>query len=123
MIELDQRQILLRAQPASKQDAIRQVGDVLVANTYLGNGIAIPHGLPQDRDLIKRTGIAVMPVPDGVAWNDVETVRLVVGVPARSGEHIEVLRRLTRCVEGADTDRALQALHTVIVSGWKRPGP
>jgi hypothetical protein len=27
------------------------------ANTYLGNGIAVPHGFPSDRDLILETGI------------------------------------------------------------------
>lgn len=115
MIELDQRQIQLRAHPTSKAEAIRQAGQLLVAsghieagyiesmlgrekvaNTYLGNGIAIPHGLPQDRELIKRTGIAVMQVPDGVPWNDGETVHIVVGIAAKSDEHIEVLRRLTR---------------------------
>src|SRR5947209_10195725 len=67
-----------------------------VANTYLGNGISIPHGLPKDRDLIKQTGISVIQVPAGVTWNPGETARLVVGIAAKSDEHIEMLRRLTR---------------------------
>src|SRR5437763_12999168 len=67
-----------------------------VANTYLGNGISIPHGLPKDRDLIKQTGIAVVQVPAGVTWNPGETARLIVGIAAKSDEHIEMLRRLTR---------------------------
>lgn len=115
MITIDKQQVLLQAQAANKQDAIRQVGQLLVdsgcieagyitsmlgrekvANTYLGNGISIPHGLPQDRDLIKRTGIAVVQVPAGVPWNAGETAQLVVGIAAKSDEHIEVLRRLTR---------------------------
>ena len=58
-----------------------------VANTYLGKGIAIPHGLPKDRELIQRTGIAVLQVPDGVAWQPGDTARLVVGIAARSDEH------------------------------------
>ena len=72
------------------------LGREKVANTYLGNGIAIPHGLPQDRALIKQTGISVVQVPDGVTWNPGETAHLIVGIAARSDEHIEVLRRLTR---------------------------
>ena len=115
MITIDQQQILLQARTASKQDAIRQVGQLLVesgcieagyitsmlgrekvANTYLGNGIVIPHGLPADRDLIKRTGIAVVQVPAGVTWNPGETARLIVGIAAKSDEHIDILRRLTR---------------------------
>jgi phosphotransferase system HPr (HPr) family protein len=115
MITLDKRHILLNASAADKQGAIRQVGQLLVdsgnieagyitsmfnrekvANTYLGNGIAIPHGLPEDRELIHQTGIAVVQLPAGITWNPGETVRLVVGIAAKSDEHIDVLRRLTR---------------------------
>src|SRR5947199_1116617 len=99
MITIDERQILVQAHAANKQEAIRQVGQLLVdsgnieagyiasmlgreevANTYLGNGISIPHGLPKDRDLIKQTGIAVMQIPAGVTWNPGETAHLVVGI-------------------------------------------
>lgn len=115
MIKVDQRQVRLAATPATKEQAIRQVGQLLVdagnietgyvesmlgreevANTYLGNGLAIPHGKPEDRELINQTGIAVLQVPEGVPWNDGETVRLVVGIAAKSDEHIDILRRLTR---------------------------
>ncbi|HZS76633.1 MAG TPA: phosphoenolpyruvate--protein phosphotransferase [Ktedonobacteraceae bacterium] len=115
MITLDERQVQLHAQARSKQEAIQLVGQLLVnsgciepgyvtsmlgreqvANTYLGNGIAIPHGLPQDRDLIKQTGVAVVQAPAGVPWNPGESAQLIVGIAAKSDEHIEVLRRLTR---------------------------
>ena len=66
-----------------------------VANTYLGNGIAIPHGLPQDRELIQSTGIAVLQLPNGVEWNPGESVQIVVGIAAKSDEHIEILTNLT----------------------------
>src|SRR5712692_5471392 len=115
MITIDERLIRLRSRAADKQEAIRQAGQLLVdsgyidagyiasmlgreevANTYLGNGISIPHGLPKDRDLIKQTGIAVVQVPAGVTWNPGEIAHLVVGIAAKSDEHIEMLRRLTR---------------------------
>lgn len=115
MITLQMEQVQLHAAPQDKEAAIRAVGALLVtsghiapgyiesmlerekvANTYLGHGIAIPHGLPQHRNLIHETGIAVLQVPQGVPWNAGETVRLVVGIAAKSDEHIEVLRRLTR---------------------------
>nr|WP_276522317.1 phosphoenolpyruvate--protein phosphotransferase [Kallotenue papyrolyticum] len=123
-MELDQRLIRIGAHPSSKAAAIQQVGELLVAggyiapayiasmlrreevaNTYLGNGIAIPHGLPDDRNLVLRTGIAVLQVPQGVVWQDHERAQLIVGIAARSDEHIEVLRRLTRILG----DRALVA--------------
>ena len=115
MITIDERLVRLQSKAANKQEAIRQAGQLLVdsgyidagyvtsmlgreevANTYLGNGISIPHGLPKDRDLIKQTGIAVVQVPAGVNWNPGETARLIVGIAAKSDEHIDILRRLTR---------------------------
>src|SRR5258708_32682888 len=115
MITIDERLIRLRSRAADKQEAIRQAGQLLVdsgyidpgyiasmlgreegANTYLGNGISIPHGLPKDRDLIKQTGIAVVQAPAGVNWNPGETSHLVVGIAATSHEHIEALRQPRR---------------------------
>ena len=115
MIELDRRRVRLQGSPSSKEEAIRQAAQILVesgnirpgyiesmfgrekvANTYLGNGIAIPHGLPEDRNLINETGIAVMQVPAGVTWGEGETVHIVVSIAAKGDEHIGVLRRLTR---------------------------
>src|SRR5437763_13923290 len=109
MITIDERLIRLQARAADKQEAIRLVGQLLVdsgyidvgyiasmlgreevANTYLGNGIAIPHGLPKDRDLIKQTGIAVVQVPGGVTWNPGETATLIVGKPAHTDGDEEV---------------------------------
>ena len=42
------------------------------ANTFLGNGIAIPHGLQKDRELIHRTGVAVVQVPTRVTASGAE---------------------------------------------------
>jgi phosphoenolpyruvate-protein phosphotransferase len=126
MIALDRSNIRLQVQAKDKADAIRQAGSLLVAskyiqpgyidsmmarekvaNTYLGNGIAIPHGLPKDRDLILRTGISIAQIPGGVQWNPGETVYLVVGIAARSDEHIEVLANLTHVLDDEETIRKL----------------
>lgn len=114
MLNLDKNSIKLGASAVDKTDAIQQVGTLLVntghmksdyiasmmerekvANTYLGDGIAIPHGLPKDRNLILETGIAVLQLPTGVEWNPGEIVHLVVGIAAKSDEHIEILANLT----------------------------
>ncbi|EFL52622.1 phosphoenolpyruvate-protein phosphotransferase [Solidesulfovibrio fructosivorans JJ]] len=118
MIDFDKRSVLLGARVAGKHEAIEQVAGLLascgnidpgyaqsmlrresVANTFLGNGIAIPHGLPQDRALIRKTGIAVLQTPEGVAWNPGETVYLVVGIAASSDEHIPILTNLTHVLD------------------------
>src|SRR5208282_3994290 len=114
MIKLGQDTIRLDTRAQDKTEAIRIAGSLLVdsgnmqsgyidsmllrekvANTYLGNGIAIPHGLPKDRDLIVQTGISVAQFPAGVTWNQGETVYLVVAIAARADEHIELLANLT----------------------------
>lgn len=121
-MELEHSNVQLHARVANKAEAIRKAGALLVesqhmlpgyidsmlgrekvANTFLGNGIAIPHGLPKDRDLILRTGIAVLQVPDGVEWNRGEIVHLVVAIAAKSDEHIGILANLT----GVLTDDAV----------------
>jgi multiphosphoryl transfer protein len=126
MLELPQSNIQLEAQVANKEQAIRAVGDLLVqnqfirpgyvesmlgrekvANTYLGNGISIPHGLPKDRELILRTGIAVLQVPQGVEWNPGEKATLVVGIAARSDEHLELLANLTHVLGDEQTVQRL----------------
>ncbi|WP_052888812.1 phosphoenolpyruvate--protein phosphotransferase [Thermogemmatispora carboxidivorans] len=129
MIRISEQQVRLQAQAENKQGAIRQAGDLLVrsgcieagyidsmlqreqvANTYLGNGIAIPHGLPRDQELIHRTGIAVLQLPAGVTWNSGEIVHLVVAIAARSDEHIDALRRLTRVL--GDVAAVERLIHT-----------
>ena len=127
-MELERRNIQLQAKMANKVEAIQAAGTLLVnsqhmkagyvasmlarekvANTYLGNGIAIPHGLPKDRDLIQRTGIAVLQVPAGLQWNRGETVYLVVAIAARSDEHIGILTNLTNVLSDEESVRTLAA--------------
>lgn len=152
MFEITASQIRLGASPATKQDAIAQVGQLLaesgciepgyiasmnkreaVANTYLGKGIAIPHGVPEDRGLVKRTGIAVLQVPGGVPWNAGESARFIVGIAAASDEHIDVLRRLTRVLGDSalvdalsttsDPNDIIEALTDVRPSAAPAPAP
>jgi phosphoenolpyruvate-protein phosphotransferase len=72
------------------------------ANTYLGNGVAIPHGQPQDAKLIRETRVVLMQVPDGVPWKGEERATLIFGIAARGDEHIGLLGRLTALTSGGD---------------------
>lgn len=128
MMKLEVNSVQLNVRADNKRDAIRNVGKILVdnghiapgyidsmlsrekvANTFLGNGIAIPHGLPKDRGLILKTGVAILQLPDGVQWNPGETVYLIVGIAALSDEHVDVLTRLTHMLDDEQTVRRLQA--------------
>jgi len=120
MFQLTPDLVLLGAQPRTRSEAIHVAGNLLVsagyihpdyiqsmlrreevADTYLGHGIAIPHGLPEDRDWVLRTGIAVVQVPEGVPWREDARAQVVVAIAARSDEHLQVLRRLTRLMQDA----------------------
>ncbi len=118
--------IQLDARATNKEDAIRQAGKLLaeagyidtgyidsllkreqVANTFLGSGVAIPHGMIDDRHLIHHTGIAILQLPEGVEWNQGQKAHLVVAIAAQSDEHISLLRRLTRLMQQPDAIDAL----------------
>jgi phosphocarrier protein FPr len=152
MLALDPSAVRIGGEPSDKTEAIRQVGELLVgcgniepgyigsmlarekiANTFLGNGIAIPHGIPKDRELIRKTGVAVLQVPRGVEWNVGETVHLVVGIAAKSDEHMEILANLTdvlsepeeavRLATTTDASQIAQRLSGGVVSAPARPEP
>ncbi|MGB8166267.1 MAG: phosphoenolpyruvate--protein phosphotransferase [Chthoniobacteraceae bacterium] len=126
MIHLTPKNIQLHAVAQNKEDAIRQAGRVLIeagnidpgyvesmlgreqqANTFLGNGIAIPHGMGKDRELIHRTGVCVVQFPDGVEWNAGQIVRIVVGIAAKSDEHLGILAALTDVLDDTATANRL----------------
>lgn len=64
--------------------------------TYLGSGIAIPHGTTDTRDLVQQTGVKVLHFRDGVEWADGQKAYVVIGIAAKSDEHLGILRQLTR---------------------------
>src|SRR5215475_14598513 len=121
--------VQLQATARDKQDAIRQAGALLVSggcvapryvngmlareqtmSTYLGNGVAIPHGQHEDLGLVRRTGISVLQVPAGVEWEPGELAYLVIGIAATSNEHVGVLANLAEIIE--DPEEATRFAHT-----------
>ncbi|BCN26036.1 fused PTS fructose transporter subunit IIA/HPr protein [Vibrio alfacsensis] len=70
-------------------------------STFLGNGIAIPHGTTDTREMVKTTGVAVHHFPEGVEWGDGNKVFVAIGIAAKSDEHLGILKQLTK-VLGAD---------------------
>ncbi|NMO14338.1 phosphoenolpyruvate--protein phosphotransferase [Pyxidicoccus fallax] len=114
MLTLTRSHVRLGQAAGSKAEAIRIVGQTMVeagfiepgyidsmlrregvSATYLGNGIAIPHGTPDARELVRATGVVVVQFPRGVDWGKDGQARVVVGIAARSDEHLQVLANLT----------------------------
>ena len=114
--------ISLQASATDKADAIRKAGELLVTSgcvlpeyidgmltreqsmsTSLGNGVAIPHGIYENRAHILQTGISVLQLTDGVDWDEGEKVYMVIGIAASSDEHVGVLSNLADVIDNEDT--------------------
>lgn len=114
MFQLTVQDIHPGQQAANKEEAIRQVAAALVSagnvadgyvagmlareqqtSTFLGNGIAIPHGTTDTRDQVLKTGVQVYQFPQGVTWGEGQTAYVAIGIAASSDEHLGLLRQLT----------------------------
>lgn len=67
-------------------------------STFLGSGIAIPHGTTDTRHLVNKTGVTLHHFPEGVDWGDGNTVYLAIGIAAKSDEHLKILTQLTKAL-------------------------
>src|SRR5512133_1160452 len=114
MAILSKERILLQASILNKADAIQMAGNLLVKtgctlpeyiegmlareqsmSTSLGNGVAIPHGIFENRSHILKAGISVLQLAEGVEWDKGgKKVYLVIAIAALSGEHVGVLTKL-----------------------------
>ncbi len=79
---------------------------------FLGNGIAIPHGTTDTRDLVQNTGVAVHHFPHGVEWGDGNKVYLAIGIAAKSDEHLGILKQLTKVLSADGVEARLQQATT-----------
>jgi len=125
---LSTERIQVQAKALNKEEAIRMAGELLVnsgcvkpgyiagmlarettMSTYLGNGVAIPHGEFENREDILQTGISVLQIPEGVVWEDEEKAHLIIGIAATSDEHVGVLSRLAEVIEDEEmTEKLIQ---------------
>lgn len=78
-------------------------------STFLGNGIAIPHGTTDTRDLVKHTGVVVHHFPQGVNWGDGNRVYVAIGIAAKSDEHLGILKQLTKVLSDDEVEAKFKA--------------
>ncbi|MET0124975.1 MAG: fused PTS fructose transporter subunit IIA/HPr protein, partial [Pseudomonas caspiana] len=127
MLELTVEQISMAQTAVDKSAALQLLADFLVADglvaegyltglqnrekqgsTFLGQGIAIPHGTPETRDQVFATGVRLLQFPEGVDWGDGHMVYLAIGIAAKSDEHLRLLQLLTRALGETDLGEELR---------------
>ncbi|TNH44542.1 PTS mannitol transporter subunit IICBA [Photorhabdus luminescens] len=120
LFTLNENHIYLNLTAQTKEEAIRFAGNKMVesgyvepdyvdamlareklTSTYLGESIAVPHGTIDAKDQVLKTGIVICQYPAGVQFGEEpdEIACLVIGIAARSNEHIEVIAHITRTLD------------------------
>lgn len=129
MTILSPEKIKVNVEVRDKYEAIRMVGQLLVDaghvpaeyidamiqredmhSTYMGAGLAIPHGTNEARGLVRSTGLAVLTVPKGVSFEEGKTARLIVGIAAIGDEHMDLLTNIAMVV--SDEEKAARLIQT-----------
>ena len=119
--------------PVSKEEAIQAAGEMLVklgyvdhtyvdamqereklVSTYIGMGVAIPHGTTQAKGTVKKTGIVFFQYPEGVDFG-AEKAQLVFGIAGIGDEHLDLLSNLCTLLEEQER---LEKLKTTDDVNW-----
>lgn len=130
---IDANGVKLNQPRVSKEAAIRAAGALLVAqgcvdetyveamvereklvSTYMGMGLAIPHGTSEAKGSVKKTGIVLVQYPEGVSFGD-EDAQLVFGIAGIGDEHLDLLAKICAALE--DTD-VLEKMKTTNDVSW-----
>ncbi|MFZ5969415.1 MAG: PTS mannitol transporter subunit IICBA [Bacillota bacterium] len=109
--------VRLGLKSVNKTEAIKMAGRLLVESgyagedyidamiqrendltTYIGNGIAIPHGVSSAKMQIKKTGISILQFPEGVDFGE-GVAHIVVGIAGVGNEHLTILSNLAEIME------------------------
>lgn len=125
--------IQLNQSPVSKEEAIQAAGELLtklgyvdasyvdamqerekLVTTYMGMGVAIPHGTTQAKGTVKKTGIVLLQYPDGVDFGD-EKAQLVFGIAGIGDEHLDLLAKICEMLED---EEVLEELKTTADVNW-----
>lgn len=121
---LKKENIILNAAFSDKIEAIKCAGQILVQNSYvqapyidsmlerdrdlsvyIGNGVAIPHGMPDSEPYILASGISVVQVPDGVAFDE-GTAYVVMGIAGKNNTHVDILGQIAGvCMEEENVEK------------------
>jgi mannitol/fructose-specific phosphotransferase system IIA component len=77
-----------------------------IVSTFIGNGVAIPHGVGTAKQHIHASGIVVLQFPEGIDYNG-NTCYLVIGISGKDNEHIQILANIAGILSDDDAAQAL----------------
>ncbi|AVP35522.1 PTS sugar transporter subunit IIA [Staphylococcus felis] len=120
--------VLLNTSISSKEEAIEQVGALLVksgavtekyiqamkdreqiVSTYMGNALAIPHGTDEAKNEVLTSALSLLQIPEGLEW-DGEEIKIVIGIAGKDGEHLELLSKIAMTFsEEENVDKIVRA--------------
>lgn len=125
--------IKLNQAPVTKEEAIQAAGELLaklgyvddsyadamqerekLMTTYMGMGVAIPHGTTQAKGTVKKTGIVLLQYPEGVDFGE-EKAQLVFGIAGIGDEHLDLLSKICEMLEDQEV---LETLKTTDDTEW-----
>jgi mannitol/fructose-specific phosphotransferase system IIA component len=121
--------IILAAEVATKEEAIVLAGKVLVnegyvnknyidfmlkreevVSTYVGNHLAVPHGIIGSEKEIQTSGISIIQIPKGVSFGEDMTAYIVIGIAGRDGTHLDIISTIAIiCSEEENVDKLSKA--------------
>ncbi|WP_291056868.1 PTS sugar transporter subunit IIA [Herbiconiux sp.] len=141
MAVLEPSQIRISGTARSKEEAIREAADILIAagaveagyldymlqreetvSTYMGNLLAIPHGTNEGKDTILGSALSFVRYDEALDWGG-EEVRFVVGIAGKDGGHMDILTKIAivfsddddvaKLLAATDADEILEILGDV----------
>lgn len=123
--------VQLRVDSESKNEAIERVGNLLVSKgyvkknyidgmkareeevtTYMGNGVAIPHGMNEYKKEIMNSGIVIAQYPKGVDFGSGNTAYVVIGIAGIGDEHMEILSKIALTIQYEENVEKLRKAKT-----------
>ncbi|MCS3844744.1 MULTISPECIES: PTS sugar transporter subunit IIA [unclassified Microbacterium] len=123
-------QVRIHSGSATQDEALQEATDILVAagavtpayvdamrqreetvSTFMGNGLAIPHGTNETKEAILDSGLSVVRYDGGVDWAG-ENATFVIGIAGRGDEHLEILSQIAILFSDEDDVAKLNAAQT-----------
>ena len=128
---LTRNNIMLGLESVSKEEAIKAAGTVLVkekyvkadyveamlerekiVSTYMGMGVAIPHGVGEAKKEVLASGISVLQYPNGIDFEG-EKAYLVIGIAGVGNEHLQILSNIAIALDDNELVEKLRTTQNV----------